>query len=286
VALENLYKYSLWPRTADNTAFTKLDKMNVVGTLRECPERYMTDRADGKPEQKEGRRMPDHDEVYSSKAEKYELLISREDYLGNIQSTILEICSFTNCDVIDMGAGTGRLTCMFAPLAKSITAFDLSQTMLDVTAEKLKTAALSNWRTEVADHRSLPVEDNSADIVMAGWSLCYLGSTNIPHWQENIQSALAEMKRVVRRGGILIILETSGTGNEQPEPPDFLIEYYRLLEDYGFSHKVIRTDYQFVSLEEAEDLTKFFFGDELSSKIHEYGLTVLPECTGVWWLRV
>jgi hypothetical protein len=37
-----LYKYSLWPRTTDNTAFTKLAKMNVVRTLRECPERYRT----------------------------------------------------------------------------------------------------------------------------------------------------------------------------------------------------------------------------------------------------
>jgi capsid portal protein len=27
--------------TSDNTAFTKLAKMNVVRTLRECPERYL-----------------------------------------------------------------------------------------------------------------------------------------------------------------------------------------------------------------------------------------------------
>jgi ubiquinone/menaquinone biosynthesis C-methylase UbiE len=213
-------------------------------------------------------------------------LISREDYLGNIPQTLLEICSFSNCDVIDMGAGTGRLTCMFAPLSNSIASFDLSQSMLDVTAEKLKKAGLSNWRTEVADHRALPVEDNSADIVMAGWSICYLGSTNVPLWLENIQLVISEMKRVVKQGGILIILETLGTGNEQPEPPNFLIEYYKELEGCGFCHKVIRTDYQFKSLEEAEDLTKFFFGDELANKIHESGLTVLPECTGVWWLRV
>jgi ubiquinone/menaquinone biosynthesis C-methylase UbiE len=233
-----------------------------------------------------GKKMPDHDEVYNSKADKYELLISREDYHGNIPQTLLEICSFSNCDVIDMGAGTGRLTCMFAPLSKSITAFDLSKPMLEVTAEKLKKAGLSNWLTKVADHRYLPVEDNSADIVLAGWSLCYLGSINVPFWKKNIQSVIAEIKRVTRPGGILIILETFGTGNEQPEPPNFLIEYYKLLAEYGFSQKVIRTDYQFESLAEAEDLTRFFFGDELSNKIHESGLTVLPECTGIWWLRV
>lgn len=260
--------------------------MQAVGARREHSGRYVKDRAI-KIQKKEGKKgMPDHDEVYSSKAEKYERLISREDYLGNIPRTLLEITSFSDCDVIDMGAGTGRLTCMFAPLSKSIAAFDLAQPMLDVTAEKLKKTGLSNWRTEVADHRALPVEDNSADIVLAGWSFCYLGSTNVSNWQENIQLVISEMKRVVRRGGSLIILETLGTGREHPEPPDFLIEYYKSLEGYGFCHKVIRTDYLFKSLEEAGDLTKFFFGDELANNIIERGLTVLPECTGVWWLRV
>ena len=230
--------------------------------------------------------MPNHAEVYNSKAEKYERLISREDYQGNIQRTLLDICSFTNCDIIDMGAGTGRLTCMFAPLSKSVIAFDLSQPMLDVTAEKLIRAGLSNWRTEVADHRNLPAEDSSADIVKAGWSICYLGSTNVALWQDNIHSVISEMKRVIRQNGILIILETLGTGHEEPEPPDFLLEYFKLLETYGFCKKVIRTDYQFRSLEEAEELTKFFWGNELANKVHEGGLTIVPECTGIWWLKV
>ncbi|GAB6152913.1 hypothetical protein JCM17380_16630 [Desulfosporosinus burensis] len=230
--------------------------------------------------------MPNHTEVYSSKAEIYERLISREDYQGNISRNLMGLCSFTNSDVIDMGAGTGRLTCMVAPLSKSVTAFDLSQPMLDVTAEKLKKAGLSNWRTEVADHRDLPTKDNSADIVIAGWSICYLGSSDVALWQDNIHSVISEMKRVIRQGGILIILETLGTGHKEPVPPDFLVGYFNLLETLGFSKKVIRTDYQFQSLEEAEELTKFFWGNELANEVHEAGLTVVPECTGVWWLTV
>jgi ubiquinone/menaquinone biosynthesis C-methylase UbiE len=231
-------------------------------------------------------KMPNHAEIYRSKAEKYEQLILREDYLCNIKLTLSEICSFTNCDAIDMGAGTGRLTCMFAPMLKSITAYDLSQTMLDVTANKLRTAGLTNWTTQVADHRSLPIENNSVDIIMAGWSICYLGEKNVPDWQDNIKSVLSEMKRVVKQNGTLIILETLGTGTEKPEPLDSLVGYFRLLEEFGFSHKMIRTDYQFVSIEEAQDLIKFFFGDELANKIQKSGLTILPECTGVWWLKV
>lgn len=47
------------------------------------------------------------------------------------------------------------------------------------------------------------------------------------HWHDNIKSVFVEMKRIVRPGGILIILETLGTGTEEPDPPEFLIKYYK-----------------------------------------------------------
>lgn len=53
-------------------------------------------------------------------------------------------------------------------------------------------------------------EDNSADIAIAGWSICYLGRTDVAHWQDNIHSVISEMKRVIRQGGMLFILETTG----------------------------------------------------------------------------
>ena len=231
--------------------------------------------------------MPDHDEVYESKAEQYELLISREDYLNKIQQTLTSICTFEGAEIIDLGAGTGRLTCLFAPIAQSILAFDLSEHMLEVTAAKLRNVGLNNYKTIVADHRSLPVEDKSADIVMAGWSICYIASFNIDDWQNNIRKVISEMKRVVRPGGELIILETLGTGNETPQAPDFLQGYYNMLKnEFDFSHTYIRTDYQFDSVGEAEELTRFFFGDELADRVEREKLTIVPECTGIWWLRV
>ena len=229
--------------------------------------------------------MPGHEEIYRIKTEKYEELISKEDYLGNIRQTLFEICSFENCDVIDIGAGTGRLTCMVAPLVKSIAAFDLSQSMLDIIAKKLKMEGLTNWTIEVADHRSLPSKNNSADIIMAGWSISYLGENIVPNWQENIQLILGEMKRVIRKNGFLIIFETYGTGKNILDPPESLIQYYNLLTKFGFNHKVIETDYKFNSFAEAQDLTKFFFGDKLSFKTVDNKAIILPEFTGVWWLK-
>lgn len=159
--------------------------------------------------------------------------------------------------------------------------------MLLVAAEKLRNAGFSNWETLVADHRALPVGNSSADIVMSGWSICYVASSNVENWKNNIRKVISEMKRVVRPDGNLIILETLGTGNETPQSPEFLQGYYSMLEkEFGFSYTYIRTDYQFASIEEAYELTGFFFGEELANGVERQRLTIVPECTGVWRLKV
>ena len=93
------------------------------------------------------------------------------------------------------------------------------------------------------------------------------------------------MKRVLRPGGTVIIVETLGTGSEEPHPPtEALAAYYALLErEHGFSRIWIRTDYRFASLPEAEDLTRFFFDDDLADRVATEELVVLPECTGIWY---
>jgi ubiquinone/menaquinone biosynthesis C-methylase UbiE len=225
--------------------------------------------------------MPDHTAIYAKKAEQYDMLISRQK---SVYPILKKIKPFEGLDIIDMGAGTGRLTCLLAPQAKSIVAIDRSQAMLDIAATKLKKKGLNNWKTQAADHRQLPIEDNSTDLIVSGWSLCYLGSSNVPNWKQNIHQVMNEIKRVLRPGGSVIIFETMGTGTELPHPPDFLKGYYSLLENvYGFSNTVIRTDYTFANIAEAEDLTRFFFGDELANKVVEQKLVQLPEWAGVWW---
>ncbi|SEM71053.1 class I SAM-dependent methyltransferase [Lihuaxuella thermophila] len=225
--------------------------------------------------------MPDHEIIYAEKAESYDLLISRQK---SVYETLVKIKPFQGLDIIDLGAGTGRLTCLLAPKAKSVLALDRSRAMLDVAAAKLKKMGLANWKVEVADHRQLPVADHSADLIVSGWSICYLGSSNAANWKQNIDQVMKEIKRVLRPGGSVIIFETMGTGTETPDPPEFLRGYYTMLEnEYGFSHTVIRTDYAFADLAEAENLTRFFFGDELANRVVKEGLVQLPECAGVWW---
>jgi ubiquinone/menaquinone biosynthesis C-methylase UbiE len=224
--------------------------------------------------------MPNDEEIYRTEAEQYERLISSQP---NLSETVDSIVCYTGLDIIDLGAGTGRLSCVLAGKAKSIILLDQSEAMLKVAAKKLESSQYSNWRVQTSDHRKIPAVDQSADLVVSGWSLCYLASSNIPEWELNLQQMMQEIQRVLRPGGKAIIFETMGTGGETPNPPDFLLKYYEQLEDrYEFSYQWIRTDYHFASVTDAEQLTSFFFGEVLAKKVAEtYGMH-LPECAGVW----
>lgn len=230
--------------------------------------------------------MTDHfQEIYAHHADRYEQLIVREDYQGHILPALHHIRPLARLDVVEMGAGTGRLTALLAPLVNHIRAFDRAPAMLDVAMAKLEKMGLENWSVEVADNKALPVEDGEADVSIAGWSFGHSTAWAGKGWRHEIDQAVKEMQRVLRPGGTAIILETLGTGFETPRPPNrALADYYAFLEnDLNFAATWIRTDYRFESLAEAETLTRFFFGDELAKQVTAHQWIILPECTGIWW---
>lgn len=230
--------------------------------------------------------MPDNKTVYAHHGNEYEALIAHEDYQGNILRALRDLVSLENLTVLDLGAGTGRLACMLAPLVAHVHALDIAPDMLRVCHEKLSEGGLSNWQVHIADHRQLPVDDHGADLIVSGWSVSYLAVWNPDTWREELDRALKEMKRVLKPGSLIILFESLGTGNESPVQLDHLRNFYMWLDEAGFQKRWIRTDYQFETLDEAEYLSRFFFGDELGDRVRKNNWVVLPECTGVWWKKV
>lgn len=236
--------------------------------------------------------MPDYDEIYNRKAEQYELLISYEDCQGRLLQALSQIRSFEGLDIVEFGAGTGRLTRTMVPLARTVFAFDAALPMLRVALEMLRKPETrpveSNWLAAVADHRCLPLSAGVADLAIAGWTFSHFTGWYPESWRDEIGRVLAELHRVLRPGGTAIIIETLGTGQGRPSPPtEALAAYYAWLEgEHRFSSTWVRTDFRFPSRAEAARLLNFFFDTDFDDLlvVQETGVA-LPECTGIWWRR-
>lgn len=104
--------------------------------------------------------------------------------------------------ILDIATGTGDLAILLAKSNRAaITGLDLSAGMLEVGRKKVAAEKL-NDRIEMVlgDSESLPFADNHFDAITVSF-----GIRNF----ENLEQGLAEILRVLRPGGRLVILETS-----------------------------------------------------------------------------
>ncbi|ARN77863.1 bifunctional demethylmenaquinone methyltransferase/2-methoxy-6-polyprenyl-1,4-benzoquinol methylase [Nonlabens spongiae] len=105
--------------------------------------------------------------------------------------------------VMDIATGTGDLVIKMAQQtsAKKLIGLDISSGMLEVGKIKVKKEDLSN-RVEmvVGDSENLHYENESIDAVTVSY-----GVRNF----EDLEKGLSEILRVLKPGGILVILETS-----------------------------------------------------------------------------
>lgn len=105
---------------------------------------------------------------------------------------------------LDCGTGTGALSCALAEVADvplRIDALDLSERMLDRAAERFRETGL-HAALHQGDAQDMPFRDGTFDIVMAAHILEHLPDP---------RTALAEMVRVARPGGLVVACLTRRT---------------------------------------------------------------------------
>jgi phosphatidylethanolamine/phosphatidyl-N-methylethanolamine N-methyltransferase len=98
--------------------------------------------------------------------------------------------------VLEVGIGTG-LNLPLYPATCRLTGIDLSQEMLDKAVERVQTLAMPNVILKVMDATSMSFGDNEFDKVLATYTI-----SAVP----DPVAVLREMRRVVKPGGILVIL--------------------------------------------------------------------------------
>lgn len=119
------------------------------------------------------------------------------------RSAINKIKGYEHNNILDVATGTGDMAILLYNRLKpcKVTGCDISQGMLDVAMEKARKESLQQHITfVVGDGTSLPFNDNTFDVVTVSF-----GIRNF----ENLQQGLQEINRVLKRGGVISILELS-----------------------------------------------------------------------------
>lgn len=106
------------------------------------------------------------------------------------------VCSRAQGEVLEIAAGTGR-NLPFYPKGVRLTAVELSPRMLEIARRRAQELGVEA-ELRVGDAHDLPFPDASFDTVVATLALC-----TIP----DDRRAVAEAARVLRPGGLLLLLE-------------------------------------------------------------------------------
>lgn len=227
--------------------------------------------------------MDHYKRIYTGRAVEYHRMISAEDADDNLGPALEQVTSFKGKRVLDLGTGTGRIPLLLGQQAGHLVGLDLHAAMLRENKSH-RERANGRWGLVQGDMRTLPFPSGWAEVVTAGWAIGHMRRWFDQEWRRQIGRVLGEIHRLVAPAGTIFIIETLTTGGLKAEPPSpALAEYYVWLEnEWGFTRRVVSTDYQFVTVEEAVARTEFFFGLAMTAKIRENGWNRLPEWTGVW----
>ncbi len=133
---------------------------------------------------------------------------SKEKYLNSFEhGKILPLFGdATGKSIVDIGAGTGRLSLELLKRGASVTAIDVSEEMLAILKKKANRAEAARLSTLVGDAESIPVPDNTFDFVVAAFLIVHL---------KDPARFFDEAYRVLKPGGSLVV-----TNINQKEAPE------------------------------------------------------------------
>ena len=174
--------------------------------------------------------------------------------------------------ILDIATGTGDLAILMANTsAKKIIGLDISPGMLQIGVDKIAQKNLSSKiEMQIGDSENMAFDSNYFDAITVSF-----GIRNF----ENLEKGMAEILRVLKPNGILVILETS---NPTKFPFKQGYQFYAnfVLPTIGklFSKDTVAYDYL------SQSAQNFPFGEVLNNILRKIGfidVVALPQTFGV-----
>jgi len=198
---------------------------------------------------------------------KHDKILSYEDKKNIIFKEFKKITNFKDKIVLDIGAGTGRQTFLYAKEAKKVYAIDPSKKHIQFLKNKIKRNRITNVEAKLAKTEKIPFKTNSVDIAV--------GTFSIASALIDKDKAIKEILKVLKPKGKIIIADSYYEGEfidiwRKYSDKDIAGWVYngflRTKDMYNFKTKIINTSWDFPTIKKAVEL----FGYALGGKTKNY----------------
>jgi ubiquinone/menaquinone biosynthesis C-methylase UbiE len=211
----------------------------------------------------------------------YELENRSVDPEGRIEAAMRERADWSGRDVLDIGCGSGFHLPRFAATARSVVGVEPHPPL--VTLARRRTAKVTGVTVLHGTAQQLPVPDASVDVAHARWAY-FFGPGSEP--------GLAELHRVVRRGGTAFVVDNDGTrstfgrwfrlGYPQVDP----VAVERFWSAHGWSRVPLDVEWRFSTREELEQVVRIELDPRTADTVlAEHEGTTVDYAVNLWWRR-
>lgn len=189
------------------------------------------------------------------------------------RNKVVEIVGKNNPEtILDIATGTGDLAISLTKTsATKIIGLDISEGMLSVGRKKIEKLNLNNKIEMVlADSEEIPFEDASFDAITVAF-----GVRNF----ENLEKGLSEIYRVLKTGGIFVVLETS-IPTKTPYKQGYKFYSTKILPSIGRLFSKDKVAYKYLS----DSAAAFPYGESFNNILRKTGFIAIenkPQTFGV-----
>jgi SAM-dependent methyltransferase len=211
----------------------------------------------------------------------YEIENRAADPDGRLWAAMESLADWSGRDVLDLGCGSGFHLSRFAATAASVVGVEPHPDL--VALARRRTRRLPTVTVSPGLAEAVPLPDASVDVVQARWAY-FFGPGSGP--------GLAELDRVVRRGGTALVVDndptrsTFGTWFRRGYPkvdPDAVERFW---STHGWTRTPVDMGWRFTSRADLEAVVRIELPPEVAeAALAEHEGLEIDYAVNVWWKR-
>jgi SAM-dependent methyltransferase len=208
----------------------------------------------------------------------YEIENRAVDRDGLITDLMMQLGSWADRDVLDIGCGTGFHLPLFADTARSVIGVEPHPDLAAIA--RRRTRRLRHVTVHEGSATDLPLRDRSVDVAHARWAYFF---------GPGCEPGLVELERVMRRGGRAFVIDndptrsTFGAWFRRGYPHVDHVAVAQFWAEQGWERHPVETAWTFDSREDLEAVVRIEFAADVAEELlagHE-GTTV-DYAVNVW----